>query len=82
MKYLVEDSLHNFDFWDGAKDRIRFLEWSDLDTIESQLEDIFCDKIPTDTEINDLFWFEEDLIAEMLGYNSWEELEEDREVKE
>lgn len=78
MKYLVEDNLHNFDFWAGAKDRVKMLTWSDLDTIESRFEDIFYDRTPTDTEINDMFWFEEDLIAEMLGYNSWEELEEDR----
>lgn len=82
MKYLVEDSLHNFDFWSGAKNRVKLLEQSDLDTIESQLEDIFCDRVPTDTEINNLFWFEENLIAGMLGYNSWEELEKDREVEE
>lgn len=82
MKYLVEDNLHNFNFWAGAKDRVKMLTWSDLDTIENMLEDIFCGEVPTDTEINDLFWFEEDTIAEWLGYNSWEELEKDREEDE
>ena len=29
---------------------------------------------PTDTAINDLFWFEEDYIAQLLGFNSFEAL--------
>jgi hypothetical protein len=29
----------------------------------------------TATELNDIFWFEKDFIAESLGYDSWEEYE-------
>lgn len=36
----------------------------------------------SDTEINDIFWFEEDFIAETLGYNDFEELMNDRENAE
>ena len=36
----------------------------------------------TDTQVNDLFWFEEDFIAQILGYRNWEELEEDEEEEE
>ena len=42
------------------------------------LEDVYCDELPTDTEINDFFWFERDTIAEWLGYEDWEDLENNR----
>ena len=36
---------------------------------------ILVDFSKTATEINDLFWFEEDFIARLLGFDSWEALE-------
>jgi hypothetical protein len=33
------------------------------------LEEIFADKIPTATEINDTVWFDSDEIFNMLGIN-------------
>ena len=35
----------------------------------------------TETELNDLFWFEDDFVAVLLGYNNWEELENDEDRK-
>ena len=29
---------------------------------------------PTETDINDFFWFERDTIADLLGYSDWEAL--------
>lgn len=33
------------------------------------------DNIPSDAEINDLFWFEEDFIAQLLGFDNWKAFE-------
>lgn len=73
MKIYAETNIHNFDFWSGAKDTVKYLTWEELDTIESMLEDIYPDGME-DTELNDFFWFEDDTIAEWLGYDSFEEL--------
>lgn len=77
MKIYCEKSLSDFEFWSGAKDRTKFLTIEDFDTIETLLEDLYPDGM-SETQINDLFWFEEDTIAEWLGYDNWEALEEDR----
>ena len=72
MKYYVEESLRNFNFWSGGKDTADALTLEQIDTIESYLEDIQPAEGWSDTEINDFFWFERDTIAEWLGFSSWE----------
>ena len=79
MKIYTETSLRHFDFWSGAIDTVNHLTAEQLDEIETQLEDLNPDGM-SETEINDLFWFEEDYIAEMLGFSSWDELLENEEV--
>ena len=76
MKIYTERSLKDFEFWSGARDRAKYLTDDQFDTIEAILEDAYPDGM-TDTEINDFFWFEEDTIADWLGYNSFEELMEE-----
>ena len=76
MKIYTEQSLKDFEFWSGARDRAKYLTDDQFDTIEAILEDAYPDGM-TDTEINDFFWFEEDTIADWLGYNSFEELIEE-----
>lgn len=71
MKIYTENSLSNFEFWSGAVDRVKYLTDDELDTIEAILEDVYPDGMD-ETQINDLFWFEEDWIAEMLGYEDFE----------
>ena len=73
MKIYEEKSLKDFEFWSGAKDTVKYLTDDELDTIESILEDIYPEGME-DTQINDLFWFEDDTIAEWLGYNDFEEI--------
>ena len=76
MKVYTEQSLKDFEFWSGARDRAKYLTDDQFDTIEAILEDAYPDGM-TDTEINDFFWFEEDTIADWLGYNSFGELMEE-----
>lgn len=79
MIYKVEDSLRNFEPWSGAKYTFEKLSDEELDTLDSMLEDIFdyssVETMPTATDINDLLWFENDTIAQWLGYEDWEDLE-------
>ena len=81
MKVYTEQSLKDFEFWSGARDRAKYLTDDQFDTIETILEDAYPDGM-TDTEINDFFWFEEDTIADWLGYNSFEELMEESDSEE
>ena len=76
MEIYKEESLNDFKFWCGAKERAQVLTKSDFDTIEAVLEDLYPDGA-SETTINDLFWFEEDTIADWLGFDSWEDLERD-----
>lgn len=43
------------------------------------LEDIFYENIPSDTEVNDLLWFEPEMIYESLGITEEDENEIDEE---
>ena len=78
MKIYTEKSLRDFDFWSGAKDTVKYLTPCELDQIESILEECYPDGMD-ETAINDFFWFEEDTIAQLLGYEDFEALQKDRE---
>ena len=73
MKVYAETNLRNFEFWSGAVDRVKYLTYEELDQIETILEDMYPDGVD-ETTINDIFWFEEDTIAEWLGYENFEEI--------
>ena len=73
MKVYRETTLTDFEFWSGAKCRAEKLTHSELEQITEILEELYPDGID-ETTINDLFWFEEDTIAEWLGYDSFEEI--------
>ena len=75
MKIYREDSLSNFEFWSGAKDRAEALTEEQFDQIECILEEIEPEEGWSETAINDLFWFEEDQIAAWLGFEDFEALE-------
>lgn len=82
MKIIMDTSLENFEAWSGAVDTLNTLREKDLcDRLESMLDDLYPDGM-TDTELNDLLWFEEDAIAEWLGFRDWEDLENDGEEED
>lgn len=72
MKYMVEEELSNFKFWSQAAKNAELLTTEQLDDIGNALEDFYLDKTPSDTEINDLFWFEFEWVIGLIGlkYNS------------
>lgn len=64
MRVYSEINLRNFDFWSGAKNHS--FTYEELEEIECQLEDIYPDGME-DVQINDLFWFEEEFLCELIG---------------
>ena len=64
-------SANDFDFWCGAKDTVKYLTDDEIETIFSMLEDSGDDEM-SETELNDFFWFEDDTIAEWLGWPDFE----------
>lgn len=73
MKIYREISLREFDFSEDARDTVKYLTNEELDRIERILEEI-CIKSLSETELNDFFWFENDVIASWLGYKDFDEL--------
>lgn len=78
MKIITEQKLRNFGFWGGAKDRVKFLTNEELDLIEEELEAWYYPEGLTETQINDIFWFDDDFIASMLGYDLFDTIIEER----
>ena len=64
MKVISEINLINFNFWSGAKNHS--FTYDELKEIEFQLEDIYCEGIE-EVQINDLFWFEEEYLCELIA---------------
>lgn len=90
MKYTVEENLYNFKAWSGGKVTLDdLLEHGVVDGAEEYIEIIFADReeLPTDTEINDILWFERDEIYRYCGiydavYNSDSTEDDDEEEEE
>ena len=82
MTYTVNKSLSEFHFWSDACYRAEQLTIEQLDRLDDVIQEWMQwgeyspdGHIPSDDEINNLFWFDEDLIANMLGFGNWEALE-------
>lgn len=67
MQYKVNKPLRDFEFWSGAKDRAQQLSCEELDLIGDRLDEVFGDRIPTDTQINDFFWFNFESAVSLIG---------------
>ena len=65
-EYEFEDIYKNS--WSGAINTLNIIRENDMENeLMVHLEDMFFDKIPTETEVNDYLWFESDYIYECLG---------------
>lgn len=73
MKIIREYPLEQFEPWSGAVSTLeRVKQEGKLDHLESLLEDLYPDGM-TETELNDLLWFDEDSVYEWLGIESEED---------
>lgn len=68
-------SANDFDFWGGAKDTVKYLSDDEIETVFSILDD--GDEM-SETAVNDFFWFEDDTIADWLGWPDFETIIEAR----
>ena len=69
-----ESDLTDFEFWSGAKDTVAVMTSDDIRTISNYLGELYPEGM-TPTQINDFFWFEDETIANWLGYDSFEDYE-------
>ena len=54
--------------WSGAFDTIADIQNANKeDEFMNFLEAVFCDEVPTDTEVNDFIWHDRDYIYENIG---------------
>ena len=64
--------------WSGAVDTIADIQNANKENeFMNFLEMVFCDNVPTDTEVNDFIWFERDYIYENIGLTENGNLPED-----
>lgn len=76
----IYKDLSDFNFWAGAKDNVKYLNDDDFTVIELELEEMYPDGIE-ETELNDLFRFDMDEVAKILGYDDFDDLKKRREVQ-
>ena len=80
MKITYELDLDRFEAWSGAKDTLERIQNEGKCTeLENILEDLYPDGM-TETELNDLLWFDSESVYEWLGIRSEEQIE--KEIKE
>ena len=74
MRIVSETTLTNFEFWSGARDNALRFTYQELEDLESVFEDLYGEEGITDTQLNDIMWFEPETLCEWLGidYEEWE----------
>lgn len=81
MKIVKEIDLEDFEFWGQGRDLAEHLESSDFNTIEHYLNEEYPEGLD-EVELNDIFSYEEEHIANILGYHDYEEMLKDRQSEE
>ena len=80
MTITYELDLNSFKAWSGAKDTLdRIQREGKCAELENILEELYPDGM-TETELNDLLWFDSESVYEWLGIRSEEQIE--NEIKE
>ena len=80
MTITYELDLNSFEAWSGAKDTLdRIQREGKCAELENVLEELYPDGM-TETELNDLLWFDSESVYEWLGIRSEEQIE--KEIKE
>lgn len=80
MTITYELDLNSFQAWSGAKDTLdRIQREGKCSLLEQILEDTYPDGM-TETELNDLLWFDSESVYEWLGIRSEEQIK--KEIKE
>lgn len=72
MKVYREIDPEDFEFWGGARDRMSSATEEQRQLVFARIEDVFVDDFASETDINDLVWFE----CDDIFYSDEEEEEE------
>jgi hypothetical protein len=81
MKITKEIDLEDFEFWGEGRELAKLLDSSDFSTIENYLNDVYPEGLD-EVDLNDIFSFEEEHIATILGYHDYEEMLKDKQTEE
>ena len=82
MTITYELDLNSFEAWSGAEETLeRIQREGKCSLLEQILEDIYPDGM-TETELNDLLWFEPETVYEWLGIRSEEQIKKEIEEAE
>ena len=80
MTITYELDLNSFQAWSGAKDTLdRIQREGKCAELENVLEELYPDGM-TETQLNDLLWFDSESVYEWLGIRSEEQIK--KEIKE
>lgn len=79
MKIYSEISLASFEAWSGAVSTLdRVIEEGKTAELEAILEDLYPDGMD-EIQLNDILWFEEDWVFEVLGIRTESQIREELE---
>ena len=82
MTITYELDLNSFQAWSGAVDTLERIQREGKCTeLENILEELYPDGM-TETELNDLLWFEPETVYEWLGIRSEEQIKKEIEEAE
>lgn len=74
MRISYELDLNTFEAWSGAIDTLdKIKEYELINELEFLLKELYPDGM-TETELNDLLWFEPNYLYETLGISEEEEV--------
>lgn len=62
MRIHREENLKDFEFWSGALQVANRLTEREFDIIERELKELYPEGL-SETEVNDIFWFDIDTLA-------------------
>jgi len=70
MEYKVElNSIDHFKAWSGGASTLESVrKRGGTDQLTTLCEEVFSGTVPTEEEINDWLWFDDDSIFRSLGY--------------
>lgn len=66
MKICEEKDLKDFEFWAGARNFAERLTDNEWELLEDHFNGCYPDGI-LDTELNDCFWFDDEILLEIIG---------------
>ena len=82
MTITYELDLNSFEAWSGAKETLeRIPREGKCEELENVLEELYPDGM-TETELNDLLWFDSESVYEWLGIRSESQIKEEIEEAE